>query len=269
MRPVISLDATHLKSVYKGYLYTYSGLMATNKIYIYTFGIAYGNECYETWQFMCEMLKEAIPNLTDGTFMDTQGNTLRPSFVSDRNKGIARALDVVFPGIGANHCAQHIRSNVETKFGKELGKLVIPIAKTVSMHQEENWMTEIRRLSPSCWTYLNEIEAHRWWGTCWAEHPGLYAPRYGIVTSNTSKAVNAMLDDNRGMGWLGLIDRTLGMVGSYQRDFGSYVELYKQEEVQISTKMRKRCCATCKRITMEALERMHPVGCRRIDGGRG
>jgi len=30
------------------------------------------------------------------------------------------------------------------------------------------------------------------------------------VTSNTSEAVNAMLDDYRGMGWLGLIDGTLG-----------------------------------------------------------
>jgi len=127
MQPVISMDATHLKSKYKGCLYTYSGLTANNETYIYTFGAAHENECYETRKFMNEQFSAAIPGIADETLVDMSGMPMQPSFISDQNKGIAQALDRVFPHIDANHCAQHIKMNVGRKFGKELARTYLSL----------------------------------------------------------------------------------------------------------------------------------------------
>ena len=58
--PVISLDAAHLRSEYKGMLYIASVLLGGDNIYPIGFMIANGNEDRKTWTKMPGLLKEAF-----------------------------------------------------------------------------------------------------------------------------------------------------------------------------------------------------------------
>jgi len=48
--------------------YTYSGVTGANEVYIYAFGVAFGNECFEAWDFMNSRLEAAMPSLQQASF---------------------------------------------------------------------------------------------------------------------------------------------------------------------------------------------------------
>jgi len=100
---------------------------STTKVVTSENGNLHENECYETRKFMNEQFSAAIPGIADETLVDMSGMPMQPSFISDQNKGIAQALDRVFPHIDANHCAQHIKMNVGRKFGKELARTYLSL----------------------------------------------------------------------------------------------------------------------------------------------
>ena len=60
MCPMISVDATHLKSAYKGTIGIYSGLTGNDEAYILAFGSTGGNKDYRILEFIqyiaCESL---------------------------------------------------------------------------------------------------------------------------------------------------------------------------------------------------------------------
>ena len=60
-RPVVALDAAHLRSEYKGVLYIASVLSGGKDIYPIGFMISMGNEDGPTWTKMLKLLKEACP----------------------------------------------------------------------------------------------------------------------------------------------------------------------------------------------------------------
>ena len=57
VRPVISMDTCHLRSKFKGTLYTATVLSAANEIYPFAFAITRDNENTEGWTYFCENLK--------------------------------------------------------------------------------------------------------------------------------------------------------------------------------------------------------------------
>ena len=65
VRPVVSLDAAHVRSVHKGTLYVASILSGANKIYPIGFMISAGNEDGPTWTRMLEHLSDACPILSE------------------------------------------------------------------------------------------------------------------------------------------------------------------------------------------------------------
>ncbi len=114
-RPVISLDAAHLKSSYKGTMYVASVLSGTNEVYPIGFMISSGNEDGETWTRMLKYLKEACPIISEQGFGNERddGEIQHPFlFVSDRDKGLKPALRSVFPRNKETSCAKHIEANV-------------------------------------------------------------------------------------------------------------------------------------------------------------
>ena len=52
-------------------------------------------------------------------------------FVSDQDKGLKSALKKLFPRNLEFSCAEHIASNVTLRLGKQCGRYVVAIAKTV------------------------------------------------------------------------------------------------------------------------------------------
>ena len=88
VRPIISLDAAHLKSKYKGTLLAATVLSATNELYPLGFMISSGNEDLSSWTEMLTALKEACPRVateTEDTSYYGEGMVpgLKFAFISD------------------------------------------------------------------------------------------------------------------------------------------------------------------------------------------
>ena len=207
VRPVVSLDATHLRSEYKGTLYVASVLSGNNDVFPIGLMISSGNEDGATWTKMLRLLKQASPILSGRSFV----------FISDRDKGLKAALDDVFPRNLEFSCAKHIESNVTQRFGKQCGRYVMAMAKTYSARNAANMLDLVRQIKPSAAAYIESIESGGvlWKCSQWIawQHSNL-PPRYGIVTSNTSESVNNMFSEARDLAWMEALEKIVDIMST-------------------------------------------------------
>ncbi|KAK0575022.1 hypothetical protein LWI29_032717 [Acer saccharum] len=84
IRPVVSIDATHLTGSVKGVLLIASAKDGDSKIYPLAFGFA-PSECKGSWTWFLSELKKGIGSLQDLVI------------ISDRHRGIISAMKKVFP----------------------------------------------------------------------------------------------------------------------------------------------------------------------------
>ena len=221
VRPIISLDAAHLKSKYKGTLLVATVLSATNELYPLGFMITSGNEDLSSWTEMLTALKEACPRVatdTDdpGYYGEGVAPGLKFAFISDRDKGLKGAIQSVFPENLEINCAKHIEANVTQRrgFGQECARLVFPLARTFSTLHEAELLGKMRRIKPAAEQYVLGMTNGMWRGTSWMNESHPLPPRYGILTSNSSESVNSMLLDVRELGWLEAVNKILDIMST-------------------------------------------------------
>jgi len=208
VRPVMSLDAAHLKSKWKGILYTASVMTASNNVYPVAIAITHGNENESGWNWFLGLLDNAIDVLK----MDHPRSEVRYkyfTFISDRQKGLIGALNSVFPQNHSCFCSIHIARNAEKICGKKVAKRVHKLSTTFSHLVSSGLMEEINKMSTQGARYLQEIPPQQWRSTSWLDDRRL-PPRYGIVTSNMSESTNNMFDKAREMSWFNSLDYMLG-----------------------------------------------------------
>ncbi|KAK0571648.1 hypothetical protein LWI29_019405 [Acer saccharum] len=95
IRPVVSIDATHLTGSLKGVLLIASAKDGDSKIYPLAFGFA-ASECKGSWTWFLSELKKGIGSPQDLVI------------VSDRHRGIISAMNEVFPYAQHAFCVFHI-----------------------------------------------------------------------------------------------------------------------------------------------------------------
>jgi ribosomal protein L32 len=224
VRPVISLDAAHLRSEFKGMLYIASVLSGGDDVYPLGFMISSGNEDRKTWTKMLGLLKEACPIITQQGFSAVHGkeDAAAPPqaertqflFVSDRDKGLKPALKEVFPDNVEMSCAKHIEANVMQKFGKKCSSHVMAMAKTYSVRYYEYVLEQIRTKKPSAATYVEDISERGtlWSNSQWSEANQALPPRFGIVTSNTAESVNSMFNTARDLPWMDALEKLIDVM---------------------------------------------------------
>ena len=111
MHLVISVDAEHLKSAYKGTIFIYSGLTGNHIAYILAFGISGGNEDYRTWKTFHTLFAKVCPSVS---FVEDSQAYSKFMVVSDRDKGMDKSLSKIFLRNPATTCVHHIMQNVKT-----------------------------------------------------------------------------------------------------------------------------------------------------------
>jgi hypothetical protein len=105
-KPVIGIDGAHTRNRVGQVLLLATVKDGNNTIILIAFGIV-AIECFETWLWFLNNLKEHMPTINhDGV-----------TIVSDRNKGIMEALPVVFPQCSFSWCCQHLAQNFQRKQG--------------------------------------------------------------------------------------------------------------------------------------------------------
>ena len=224
-RPVMSLDAAHLKSKWKGTLYVASVKTACDEIFPVAMAIMCENENEEGWTWFLRLLLSACEFLV----VDHPKAAIDYKyymFISDRQKGLINALRNVFPHNHATFCSSHIARNVEKLAGKRVASMVYSLSKTSSHLVAGEVLENIGKLSERAKEYLEEIQDNEWRGTAWLDDMSL-PTRYGICTSNMSESTNNMFEKARDKSWLHSMDT---MLSTMMKRIATLREKHKDKE---------------------------------------
>jgi MULE transposase domain len=168
VRPVMSLDATHLKSKSKGTMYLATVKTGLKKIYTVAISIERANECYDGWNYFLQHLNIACPLIATNHPLEAHKRHGYFTFVSDRDKGLVQALKDVFPTNHTTRCSIHIQRNVAAKLSNKVAADICNISKTFSVYQENKMLDNIKESSELAYDYLvgdNGIEPSKWRST--------------------------------------------------------------------------------------------------------
>ncbi|KAL5564436.1 hypothetical protein UlMin_027600 [Ulmus minor] len=176
-RPVISIDATHLKGKYRGVLFTAVCHDANQQIFPLAFGVG-DSENDASWSWFLHRVKSVF------------GSNPALVIVSDRHRSINNAVQEVFPQAFHGICMYHLLNNLKTKFWnktKELEQHYIRTAKTYNLQDFHVLFYTLSSAVPGVKEYLEAVGLHRWTRS--------HAPsrRYNIMTTNISESLNAVL----------------------------------------------------------------------------
>ncbi|GJR23727.1 transposase, MuDR, MULE transposase domain protein [Tanacetum coccineum] len=129
LRPLIIIDAVHLKGLYKGTNLVAVGMDGNNQIVPIAFGICKG-ETGPCWTWWMSVLKEYI------------GDNPNFLFISDRHPAIALAVQNEFHLAFHVVCCRHLIMNLSLKNKKRKGLFW----KICEAYTREEFVTSMRRL---------------------------------------------------------------------------------------------------------------------------
>ncbi|XP_020250107.1 uncharacterized protein LOC109827508 [Asparagus officinalis] len=181
-RPLLSIDGTHLYGKYKGVLLVATGVDADGGLFPLAF-VVVDVENTENWAWFFACIRYHIPSV--GT---------RPiTFISDRMKGIPRALQRHFPPPHAHrYCLRHIRDNFKKKYGNaQVQDLLWQAGCATEKYVYEQIRERIKFISRAAHDWIetslgpNNVDK---WALC--EDGGR---RFCMMTTNTSESFNGVL----------------------------------------------------------------------------
>ncbi|KAL5549095.1 hypothetical protein UlMin_004326 [Ulmus minor] len=176
-RPVISIDATHLKGKYRGVLFTAVCHDANQQIFPLAIGVG-DSENDAAWTWFLKRVKDVF------------GENPALVIVSDRHRSIRSAVEEAFPRAFHGICIYHLLNNLKTKFkskNKELEQHYIAAAKAYNLQEFHVLFYTLCSAVPGAKEYLESVGLDRWTRS--------HAPcrRYNIMTTNISESFNAVL----------------------------------------------------------------------------
>ncbi|KAL5560647.1 hypothetical protein UlMin_036858 [Ulmus minor] len=124
-RPIVSIDATHMKGKYRGVLFMAVCHDANQQIFLLAFGIG-DSENDAAWTWFLRRIKDV--------FGERPGHVI----VSDRHRSINNAVKEVFPNAFHGICMYHLLNNLKNKFKtktKELEQHYIQTAKAYNLQE--------------------------------------------------------------------------------------------------------------------------------------
>lgn len=175
LRPVLIVDAAHLKGPYLGTMFLAVGQDGNNSIVPIALGVG-KSETTEEWTWFLSKLRECIGAPDELVFM------------SDRAPAIGAAISAVFPNNGHALCCRHLEMNAKGA-DKRLKIYKSTYWKACTAYTEvefERYMNALRVQVPEAARVMDNAGKERWSN---AHFPGR---RYNIMTSNSAESVNAV-----------------------------------------------------------------------------
>uniref|UniRef100_A0A1S3X3S2 Protein FAR1-RELATED SEQUENCE 4-like n=1 Tax=Nicotiana tabacum TaxID=4097 RepID=A0A1S3X3S2_TOBAC len=187
-RLVISIDATFLKSKFRGVLMISVSKDVNNQIFPLAFGIAESenNNSYE-WYF--SELRNAIWS---------RENLI---FLSDRHQAIAYAIAKVYPESHHGICIYHLEHNLKRrKVKSKVIKLFQSAARVYRRKEFDLYMSDIAKVDKKTYDYLMEEPPERWARSCSPQR------RYDMLITNIVESMNSVLLEARELPILRMMD---------------------------------------------------------------
>ncbi|XP_020262206.1 uncharacterized protein LOC109838151 [Asparagus officinalis] len=196
-RPLLSIDGTHLYGKYKGVLLVATGVDADGGLFPLAFAVV-DVENTENWAWFFACIRYHIPSV----------GTRSITFISDRMKGIPRALQRHFPPPHAHrYCLRHIRDNFKKKYGNaQVQDLLWQAGCATEKYVYEQIRERIKFTSRAAHDWIetslgpNNVDK---WALC--EDGGR---RFCMMTTNASESFNGVLKGARGMPIQALVAKT-------------------------------------------------------------
>ncbi|KAK3221585.1 hypothetical protein Dsin_008610 [Dipteronia sinensis] len=181
IRPVISIDGTHLKGIFSGIMFVAICLDANNQV----FPLAYGFGDVEdemSWTWFLNELKNAI------------GSPKDCMIISDRHLGIKAAMEKVYPNVPHGYCVFHMAQNIKNDYKRKDVSLLFKQAwKAYRKADFKEVMLEMMKVNRVAFKDLMNVGPERW--------SRAYSPvrRYRLMTSSIAESMNSCLVHARQM----------------------------------------------------------------------
>ena len=172
MRPLLIIDAAHLKGTYLGTNLLAVGMDGNNQIIPIATGVSQG-ETLESWTWFLSKLKECI------------GEDPRLTIISDRHVSIQSACQSVFPNAFHGHCCRHLMMNCNLK-GKKIRALFWKMYKAYTPDEFNLELAELGGKRPDAYNKLIQAGVERWSRAYSAGN------RYNYMTSNSAESINSL-----------------------------------------------------------------------------
>ncbi|GKA08671.1 transposase, MuDR, MULE transposase domain protein [Tanacetum coccineum] len=144
LRPLLIIDAAHLKGQYKGTNLVVVGIDGNNQIVPIAFGICKG-ETGPCWSWWMSILKECI------------GDSPNFLFISDRHAAIGLAVHNEFSLAFHAVCFRHLMMNLSLKINKMKG-LFWKICKAYTPEEFSTKMSKLQAIQPDAYHKLIEVD---------------------------------------------------------------------------------------------------------------
>ncbi|CAN7052813.1 uncharacterized protein LOC103853603 [Brassica rapa] len=200
MRKVLVVDATHLKTVYGGVLFVATAQDPNHHHYPIAFGVADG-EKYESWLWFMEQLKSVISDLSGLVFL------------SDRNKGLIKAVHQVFPQATHGYCIWHLSQNVKGYVRNNRETCAFKFMECAHAYTEAEFLVlydAFGRKYPRAAEYLDKSCEQKKWARCYFE-----GVRYNVDTTNSAESFNGVIKDARKFTLLPMFDFIIGKIAEW------------------------------------------------------
>ncbi|KAM5559569.1 hypothetical protein ABKV19_020969, partial [Rosa sericea] len=180
-RSLIGLDGCHLKSPYGGQLLSAVGVDANNSTRVVGYAMV-EQECKDSWIWFLELLANDLDIRSDGAGW---------TFISDKQKGLLPAFEVVLPSAEHRFCVRHLWTNFNKKFpGKALKDQLWAIAKSTTMAYFTKEMVLMNQMEPGAYNYLTEPDRP---AKHWSRSHFNTMLKCDILLNNLSESFNAFI----------------------------------------------------------------------------
>ncbi|XP_017985321.1 PREDICTED: uncharacterized protein LOC108663931 [Theobroma cacao] len=188
MRPMVTIDATHLKGRFKGVLFVVVCKDANECVYPVVFGIGHVED-EDSWTWFLSKLPDAVR---------CPENTM---FISDQHLGIKKAIQNAYPEAHHGLCDYHLKKNFKNKFKRDDVCMFFTLARDCYKVADFNrHMNQIQQIHLGAHVNLMRIGPEKWARACSPTR------RYQIITSNIAECVNSCLKHARQMSITVLIE---------------------------------------------------------------
>ncbi|KAL3677992.1 hypothetical protein R1sor_020948 [Riccia sorocarpa] len=176
----VALDACFTKNKkYPTQLFIATTVDGNSQVVPLAYAVA-PTENYEKWIWFIQNLVASVEGLESPNVI----------IVSDRQKGLEKAVAEVLPRNFHMHCAHHLKMNVIKHFGAAAGKAFLTLVYMDDQASYERRLVEMETRSskgPDLVRYIRQILVDRY---VWFAIP---LPRYGRITSNIVECINGAL----------------------------------------------------------------------------
>ncbi|PWA90834.1 transposase, MuDR, MULE transposase domain protein [Artemisia annua] len=171
LRPLIIIDAAHVKGTYLGTNMLAIGMDGNNQIVPLATGVSQG-ETGRSWTWFLTHLKECIGEVPD------------LAIISDRHLGIQQACQTVYPEAFHGFCCRHLMLNCKFGTSERLKALYWKACKCYTTDEFTHAFAQIERQSPEAHQKLFEA------GVRFKSMAYCTGKCYNYMTSNSAESIN-------------------------------------------------------------------------------